>query len=57
VQTGQDTQMLDQNMAAVPVEDCCWPPAGTHLGHLPSHLVSHPSFAASYHLVSCRCCC
>jgi hypothetical protein len=40
VQTGQDTQVLDQNMAAGSVEDCCWPPAGTHLGHLPSHLVS-----------------
>lgn len=41
VQT-QDTQMLDQGAAcmAAPVEDTCWPPMGTHLGHLPSHLVS-----------------
>ncbi|WIA31550.1 hypothetical protein OEZ86_002441 [Tetradesmus obliquus] len=40
VQT-QDTQMLDQGAAcmAAPVEDTCWPPMGTHLGHLPSHLM------------------
>jgi hypothetical protein len=46
-QTAQDTQMLDQNVAA-PVEECCWPPLGTHLGHLPSHLVSCMSLVASY---------
>jgi hypothetical protein len=44
VQDAQDTHMVDQNVAA-PVEDCCWPPLGTHLGHLPSHLVSCISYS------------
>jgi hypothetical protein len=52
-QTAQDTQMMDQNVAA-PVEECCWPPLCTHLGHLPSHLVSCMSLATSYTCSACH---